>query len=340
MYQLIKKFIPQKSMWFLRRKKLIFFNKLKYLKLIIFDIKRFNNNAYDMNDKFNYDNLRSKITFHYHSLEKGLSNKNFRYKFGINALNELFYAMDLYIEKDFPLEDSRFQQAICVLEAYLDVHREQGIDVKWVEDKYNNIIQHIKVENNQDGGFKVIDRPNQDNSGLNFKQLMLNRHSVRDFGEEKLNENLILDSISIASLSPSVCNRQSCKVHLINDKKLVHEVLLIQGGLTGFGENIQKIILVTSDKSFMNGPHERNQTYVDGGIFFMNLLNALTYNNIATCSLNADFDIIKEKKLRNLMDLKLSEDLIGFIALGSFPSKYKIAFSPRDTEKQITKIYD
>ncbi|MGF3194963.1 hypothetical protein [Facklamia sp. P13055] len=66
-----------------------------------FDKLRFLTSAYNMKEEYSYENLRSKITFHYHSIEKGLSNANFRAGFGKYAFKELFFAMDLFLKNIF-----------------------------------------------------------------------------------------------------------------------------------------------------------------------------------------------------------------------------------------------
>jgi nitroreductase len=89
--------------------------------------------------------------------------------------------------------------------------------------------------------------------------------------------------------SPSVCNRQPWKVHLIEDEQLLHQVMTAQGGFAGNGHNMQLLLLVTVDLRYFSTSSERNQGFVDGGIYLMSLVYALTYHKMATCILNADF---------------------------------------------------
>ena len=49
-------------------------------------------------------------------------------------------------------------------------------------------------------------------------------------------------------------------------------------GNTGFDGEVQNYIVVTSDMSAFYDPFERNQVYVDGGIFTMALVEALHYS--------------------------------------------------------------
>lgn len=308
----------------------------KLKKLYDFDRNRYINSAYELNDAYSFNNLRSKITFHYHSIEKGLSNINFRYGFGKNAFNGLFIAMDKFIANEFDTEDRRFQQAITVIKAYVDVHNEANYDVQEIEKKLEEFLPYYVEANLRLGGSDTIYKENLPNfKEANFKELALNRNSIRDFGTQKVEKNDIDEVIDLAIKTPSVCNRQPNQAYVLNNPDLISKSLEIQGGFKGHGKNIQYLMVVTSNREYMNGPHERNQTYIDGGMFLMSLLYALTYKNIASCVLNADFNITKEKSIRKLLDISFSEDIIAFIAIGSYADEYKIANSPRDSRENI-----
>lgn len=332
----IKKIIPRSLID--TRRRLI--NRRNLNKLYKFDKNRYLNYAYELNDEYSYDNLRSKITFHYHSIEKGLSNKNIRLGFGSKAFEGLFYAMDKYIELGYPTDDNRFQEGISVINEYLKLHEERNFPVQWVSGKQKEYMKFDTGIYNGKAGYGVIHKNELPQyESLNFKELAYNRHSIRDFGEEMIEDNKIYEAIEIATKTPSVCNRQACKVYQIKDSIILKKTFELQRGLTTNGENLQQMLLVTSNREYMNGPHERNQTYIDGGMFTMSLIYALTYRNIATCALNTNFSLKKEKKMREILDIPLSEDLIAFIAIGSYAEENSYAKSPRDSYKEIiTKI--
>lgn len=306
-----------------------------------FDKKRLKKYAYNLRSGYTEDNLRSKITFHYHSIEKGLSNANLRLGFGKSAFEELFFAMDKYIEMDFPTSDNRFQSAISVIQAYVELHRERNFIIDNIEEKLVGYNKYFINKDSNKGGYLTFSRKDlPDFERLSFEELANSRYSVRDFGNKEVRDEEVYDSIQIATKTPSVCNRQAWRVYYIKNESKVKNVLNLQGGLTGNGNNLKKLLLVTCDKQYMNGPHERNQTYIDGGLFTMSLLYALESKGLATCTLNTDFSIVKEKDMRNLLDISLSEDLIAFIAVGNYPNEIKVAKSPRDNVRTIVKNID
>lgn len=315
--------------------------RFNVLNMYRYDIMRFFTYAYDINKSFSEDNLRSKITFHYHAIEKGLTNSNIRLGFGKTAFTELFWTMDQFIEYGYSTNDSRFQSAISVIKSYIDLHKAGNFPINNIETKYINYSKFINNERVNSGGYKIFKKDELPQFCLlGFKELSQNRFSVRDFGNEVISDDRIFSSIEIATKTPSVCNRQAWKVYLIKSNSKVKEVLRIQGGFSNNGENLQSLILVTSDKQYMNNGQERNQTYIDGGLFTMSLLYALESENIASCTLNASFNLTQEREIRKLLGIGFSQDLISFIAIGSYPEVFRVAVSPRDSYSQFTKVIE
>lgn len=335
MKSVIKKILPEFFIRFMRKTKM----RMDISKLYRSDKTKLLKYAYSINDDFNEENLRAKITFHYHAIEKGLSNANLRLGFGKRAFKELFWAMDKFIEKGYSTKDFRFQSAISVVKSYVELHRVNSHTTKEIDAKLIKYSKYLLQENNEIGGFitlKKIGLPNFEKLG--FRELALSRYSVRDFGIEDIEESKIFEAIDIATKTPSACNRQAWKVYYIKSHKMVADILAIQGGLSGNGLNLRKLLLVTSDKQYMNGGHERNQTYIDGGLYTMSLLYALESANIACCTLNTNFNLDRERKMRELLEISDSEDFIAFIALGSYPEVMKVAKSPRDDHSSITTV--
>jgi nitroreductase len=172
-----------------------------------------------------------------------------------------------------------------------------------------------------------------------FRSLANSRVSVRDYGEEEVDTRLIEEALDISMKTPSVCNRQTWMAHLVTNQELVDKILAIQSGFSGNGTNLRSLILVTTNVKYFSGPNERNQGYVDGGIYLMSLVYALTYKGLATCILNTDFDLKRESELRFLLRLEESELLIGIITIGTYPETFKAPVSIRDSYKEHLKTY-
>ncbi|MFW5445852.1 nitroreductase family protein [Aerococcus urinaeequi] len=333
----LKRIIPKNAL----DKRASNIEKRKISNLYEYDKNRFINAISKTSQQNTADNLRSKITFHYHSIEKGLSNSNFRAGFGEKAFKELFNALNLYLKMGYSVDDDRFQQALATINAYIMAHKELDFSVSEVQTRFNKYSQYLKKQNDGVAGFgkiKIEELPNY--SQLNFEKLAYNRHSIRDFGKEKINDKSVLNAIKIATKTPSVCNRQAYKVYQIKNEHLLEKIFKLQAGLTTNGENLQQFLLVTCNREYMLDARERNQTYIDGGMFLMTLVYALTYEQIATCTLNSSFSLEKEKLVRELLAISESEDLIAFVALGSYSDEIKYAKSPRDTYDKILTVFE
>lgn len=139
--------------------------------------------------------------------------------------------------------------------------------------------------------------------------------------------------------TPSVCNRQSSRIRLITNPKLIKNTLDVQGGYRGY-KYPQVLLLLTTDTSSFVDIKERNQVYVDGGLFAMSLLTSLEYVGLAACALNAMFNLEAELNVRQILNIPENENLIMFITVGNFLEETPYPKSFRYTGKEITKILD
>lgn len=116
---------------------------------------------------------------------------------------------------------------------------------------------------------------------------------------------------------------------MFTDKEKISEILTLQGGNRGFGHLADKLIVLTQEQGISHGVYERHQIYVDGGMFAMNLLYALHYKKIVACSLNCNFSMMKERKMRKICNVDSSEMFVMMISCGIAPDNFKIASSKR-----------
>lgn len=177
-----------------------------------------------------------------------------------------------------------------------------------------------------------------DNEQLNFKELALNRHSIRDFKSGvHIKEKDLKEAIQISIKSPSVCNRQSTRVRVISNISMIEELLSLQGGFNGY-DSPDKLILITGDVTAFLRAQERNQAAIDGGIFAMSLMYALEYKNIAACPLSTNISKEKTDKIRKIVKMDDSEVFIMFIACGIMEDTVKVPHSYRTEMENITKF--
>ncbi len=333
MIKKIKKLVRKKMPLFINR----MINRLLLLKYYIYDMKKFSKAAFKITKKSNLNTLEAEITLHYHSIEKGLTNINFREGFGQRALKGLMNSLIKFEKHGYDLSNVRYLTGLSVLNKYVNVHKKTNIDV-------SNIIEFLKDRYTivyEDYGGVIYLNKNDILNKINskFDEFSSSRFSVRDYSNEEVDDKLINEAIDIAMKTPSVCNRQAWEVHVIKDKKLIKEVLEIQGGFIGYGNNIQRLIMITTDNNYFSTGVERNQGYIDGGMFSMSLIYALHYKGIATCGLNANLTIDDEKLIIKMLNLKESDNIIMFITIGHYMDNFSVPKSHRDSYIVKTKYY-
>ena len=159
-----------------------------------------------------------------------------------------------------------------------------------------------------------------------FDSLTASRHSIRYFTTDPVQDSLIEEALVIASRTPSACNRQGWKTHLFRGERC-HSLLRWQGGCRGFEDEIGTCILVTADRrAFLY--YETHQPYVDGGMYAMNLVNALHYEGLGTIPLSCGFEAAK---LRGLRDFGIPENEapVLLIGVGCMEERFRVAASGR-----------
>jgi len=319
-------------------------NKLKIIInkiLILFDI--INSYYYDIFRYLKYSTtlkhpktfkqLESKIYAHSHVIEKGLSLKETRLGYGNDVINSLIGLLKKYKLHKYPEDNIVFKTAVSVINSYIKFHKKNKYSVEKLQEQIKSISNY---KGSEYGGIKTFKKKQILEYGKsNFYNMAINRFSIRNFTTEPVELEKIIEAIKIAQKSPSVCNRQSTHVCIIQEQKIKNQVLALQNGNRGFSHLIDKILIVTSDLQSFDGIKERNQAFIDSGIFTMSLLYGLHYKGVGACTLNWCYDIRTDKKLRKIIKINESENVILMIAVGNLPEVIKVTKSSRKNLNDI-----
>lgn len=149
------------------------------------------------------------------------------------------------------------------------------------------------------------------------RDFFTSRHSIRNFdGTMPPTDEELRQGVELARNTPSVCNRQAFRVHFYRDRSQINAILAIQNGATGFADSVTCLGVVTARRAMFIGPDERNQRWVDGGLFAMTLVWAFHAVGLATCMLNWALPGVSSAKLRKVADIPEGEDIVVLIAIG------------------------
>lgn len=166
------------------------------------------------------------------------------------------------------------------------------------------------------------------------------RHSVRHFDLSRPPAQAdILAAVEMARNTPSVCNRQGFRAHIFESPKLISRILRLQGGATGFADAVLALAVITARRALFVGPLERNQRWVDGGLFAMTLVWALHAVGIESCMLNWAMASRTTDQLRGLTGIPDDEDVVVLVAMGHAASGARVARSAKRTTDDLAVFH-
>ena len=284
--------------------------------------------------------LEARMMYFTHQIEKGLSHKKFRYGFGKKPLKNLSIIIKKYrkVESDYR-EKMPYVSAMATVGEYLRRHADHEQDLFYASSLFpaDFLAGAKQVAPDKGGSIVFSGDEKKKNATLPFHQLNEHRHSIREFAQTPITYDQLLPAIESAMRTPSVCNRQPTRIHVILDQDIIAKALAIQGGFNGY-PTPPALILLTADNRVFMAPQEHHEGYTDGGLFAMNLLLSLEADGIAACPLNTMFRKGPERATRRLLEIPTNEILVMYIAVGHFPEECKTCVSQRFQAADIVRI--
>jgi nitroreductase len=252
-----------------------------------------------------------------HKIEKGLSLHNPRPLFGEKVVSDL-------------------KSRICGDDSFAEKMTKGAL-----YDYYKSFREHLSDSDNEYFDSTVLDwevdlggaSPCLDVDKKWSKEVFdfsISRRSVRQYLPGAVPEDLIRSVIQVANNAPSQCNRQSVRIRYLCESEDIAKALSLQGCAGSFSKEVDNLFIVYSEISAWSGPQQRNQMFVDGGIFVMKLLDSLWLHNLGGCCLNAALKHDDERKIKIISKIPEDTRLIAMIAFG-YPNVdgLKSAVSPR-----------
>lgn len=275
--------------------------------------------------------LSAELLFQYHKIEKGLVMPGKKRFFGVEPAKRVIELLEQWDFRGLPDNSPIRIGAIETLRSYFNCLVLNNLDEK------NNIIPELrKFLDSHPTPTESYSTPRVLNNNLHnfggiesFIALVEARRSVRAFDQNKSTFDQINKAVELAQQSPSACNRQPCKVYMINDAEKKNKILSLQNGNRGFGHLIPTVVVITSDTAVFFDPSERHEPYVDAGLFSMSFMYALTAQGLATCCLNWCVSPAIDNELRKLVPVSSSECVIMLMAVGFPEDCVAVPRSPR-----------
>lgn len=282
--------------------------------------------------------IRADLSIRAHALEKGMSIGQVKVGFGKCKAIALISDLQKYIE--IYGKDSFVKELYSVIAEYIKYNTYNGADMKNIQ----SILDKLELNKDNEsficksGVLEFTHEQIIKETSCSYDKFSQSRYSVRDFGDNIIPLSDIEKALKLCERTPSACNRQSWKIHILKDRKLRNQLFELQLGCNGFYEKMQYAILICGDLSCYGFP-EFNQAYVDGGLYAMNLMYALNYFDIATIPLTMQHKYTHTKKIKKIIQLSPNEIPVLLIGVGSYKDKFKVACSMRKTYTEYTTIH-
>jgi len=265
------------------------------------------------------------ITVYAHNIEKGLSLPKPRSGFGERNIKLLIPALHTYIDRYG--HDDTIERATGVLRAYVEFN----LSVDHPNYPFQKDIAELlkSCTSDERGGVKLVTQIEIQSSVSGVTDEFFNsRSSVRVFEQRPVELAKIEHAIRIAQKAPSVCNRQSGFVYVVSERDKIDEALRVQGGANGFADNVPMLLVITTRTRNFFGP-ERNQRWVDGGLFAMSLILGLHMQALGTCSLNWSKPPKADRELKKILGIDRDRSIIFLLAVGEVPQQFRVAKSEK-----------
>ncbi len=311
-----------------RRVYVFFSQRLRLAASCFYDWHRYATYSFALRTPVSRKQLQARLTMQYHAIEKGLALSVPRVGFGASRVEAFVANLRDYVARFG--HDETVRICVNVLRAYRDFNRPHGFSLRAVEEILAGLSGADRACNvTVEGGIHTVEKTDlQARAKMSFEYLARSRHSIRHFSSEHVDLSVIENAIRVAQKTPSVCNRQSCRVHVFSHPEQMAQVFRHQNGNRGFGHQASKLLIVTSDLRCFSSPGERFQSWIDGGMFAMTLIYALHTAGLGSCALNWSATYDRDKAMRREANIPDHEVVMMMIAVGHLPSELRVTHSP------------
>ena len=227
--------------------------------------------------------LAAFLTHAYHALEKGLAMEIPREGFGVNKILPTITAI-LELER---LGHSNFatQGARGMLSSYVDFHHLHKLEIPTeIRDELLNFVKKMYGKKYPGGAYTLTLKELKEATNFNYERFIQARSSVRHFTGEPVSPDVVRIAVSQSIKAPRTCNRETRRVYAAYEPEIRDLLLSYQSGNRGFGSKLGAVLLVPLDLRQFDIVGERNQGWVDGGLFAMSLVYALHAAGLGTCA--------------------------------------------------------
>lgn len=304
-----------------------------------YDLRRFCSHSSTFNSHISSAALAARIVKEYHRIEKGLALPEPRPGFALDVVRFLIEVVPVLEAETGPC------LATCgsrdALAAYLEWHKRINAelpenDAQQLRAFLNNSLQGGASRDSPLGGVITLSRAEiVAATDIDHARFVNTRYSVRQFTGADVAREDIKTAVDLALKTPRVCNRETRRVYAAYEPDARARMLSFQNGNRGFGHLAGAVLMITSDMRQFTELGERNQCWIDGGMFAMSLAYALHAQRLGTCMLNWSAPFWRDRNMRKHLHIPDHEAVITMMAVGHLPESIDLAQSARPPVEDI-----
>lgn len=292
---------------------------------------------YYKKNQFNKNGIAADVIRLTHSIEKGLSLKKIRQGFGHKKQTELMEMIGIIEKNNNNYYDEIIKMAVNALNSYLEYHKEIGYRDDYFDTLENFVYLHREYLQSNYGGTKILNKEDLKFNINEVERVFKTRHSIRDFDNKPVDEEIIKKAIEIAQSAPSACNRQGYRCYVV-DKSKANGIKNWLSGVGGFSDNLDKVILITGKISSYRFD-ENYQYIVSASIFGAYLSLALHLYGIGACIIQRPVVWTKDwENIKKEYKIEKDEQIVLCIGIGMLKDKTKVPISHRLSIDEICKF--
>ncbi|WP_157126911.1 nitroreductase family protein [Rhodococcus sp. p52] len=272
-----------------------FVKRVKIHREYFYDARFMSSHLLDGGRESSHEQYR--IMLRVHSLEKGMAYRSPR-SFG--AAKAVALAQMLENASIETRTSTAYRMGESVLRAWLEFHADRddkNQDAYEAIERFLARAEEPEVEACEAGVRTISERDPDAWANLPFDEFVASRHSTRRYSSEDVADEVLDEAVQLAMLSPSACNRQMVRLHVIDDpegKRLLYDTL---HGTGGVDYDTCQMGLITYDSRSLEFYGERNQGYLNAGLFAMTLVYALHWKGVGACLLQFGNTAAEERAL-------------------------------------------
>ena len=269
-----------------------------------------------------------------HRLEKGLIMKERKPVFAVNYIGGIVKNYEIlcqqYHENPASVDTDLIYWSSSVIRNYFNSVEQHPV-VEKARVSFKGAMHVVNGSDKNENLVPFVRRSREYNevSFENMFKLAWQRRSVRWYQDKKVDRELIEKAVSVATLSPSACNRQPFQFRVFDAEDRKNLVGSVPMGIKGFYTNVPVFVVVVGKLSAYISERDRHVMYIDCGLASMSFMFALETLGLSSMPINwPDIERL-ERRMEKIVDLADDERPLMLIGVGYADPNAKVPYSQK-----------